>query len=189
MTMNSPLAPSAPFRRAARLAAVAAGLAFLAVAAVVVRAQDPSPHAALTSRPIKALSAEETEGLREGAGLGMALAAELNGYPGPMHVLELRDALGVDDDTAAAVGVVMGGMKEAGRDLGARIIAKEEALDALFAGGTATEANVRALCLEIGALRGELRWHHLRAHVAMRELLTEEQCRAYDVARGYASAP
>lgn len=48
-----------------------------------------SPYADLEKRPIKALSAEEIADLRAGRGMGLALPAELNGYPGPRHVLEL----------------------------------------------------------------------------------------------------
>jgi len=38
-----------------------------------------------------ALSVEQIEQYRAGAGMGYAKAAELNRYPGPMHVLELAD--------------------------------------------------------------------------------------------------
>src|SRR5262245_1477224 len=52
-----------------------------------------SPYAGLDSRDIKALSAEQLADLKAGRGMGLALAAELNGYPGPLHVLELADRL------------------------------------------------------------------------------------------------
>jgi hypothetical protein len=47
-----------------------------------------------SDRPIKALSAEQIADLKAGQGLSLALAAELNGYPGPRHVLELGKQLG-----------------------------------------------------------------------------------------------
>ena len=50
-----------------------------------------SHYASMQSRDIKALSASDIEGLRAGRGMSLALAAELNGYPGPLHVLELGD--------------------------------------------------------------------------------------------------
>ena len=40
--------------------------------------------------------------------------------------------------------------------------------------------------LEIATLRGELRLAHLRAHLAMKTILTPEQIEAYDRLRGYA---
>ena len=54
-----------------------------------------SPYASLVDREIKALSAEQLANLREGRGMGLSLPAELNGYPGPKHVLELADGLGL----------------------------------------------------------------------------------------------
>jgi hypothetical protein len=48
-----------------------------------------SPYAGQQTRAIKALSPEDLAGLLNGEGMGMAKAAELNGYPGPVHVLEL----------------------------------------------------------------------------------------------------
>jgi hypothetical protein len=51
------------------------------------------PYAGLQARPIKALSEQQVADLRAGRGMGLALAAELNGYPGPLHVLELSKEL------------------------------------------------------------------------------------------------
>jgi hypothetical protein len=56
-------------------------------------AQSQQPYAGLEARSIKALSQQQIDDLKAGRGMGLALAAELNGYPGPMHVLELADAL------------------------------------------------------------------------------------------------
>ena len=52
-----------------------------------------SPYSGLETRAIKALSDSQIADLKAGRGMGLALAAELNGYPGPMHVLELADEL------------------------------------------------------------------------------------------------
>jgi hypothetical protein len=43
-----------------------------------------SPYAGMQTRPIKALSAEQVADLKAGRGMGLAMAAELNGYPGPL---------------------------------------------------------------------------------------------------------
>ena len=45
------------------------------------------PYAGQQARTIKALSDDDLAALRKGEGMGMAKAAELNGYPGPAHVL------------------------------------------------------------------------------------------------------
>lgn len=54
-----------------------------------------TPYAGMQSRPIKALSDQQLSDLRAGRGMGLALAAELNGYPRPSHVLELANQLGL----------------------------------------------------------------------------------------------
>ncbi|MBW5435799.1 hypothetical protein FXB41_13685 [Bradyrhizobium canariense] len=67
--------------------------ATLIVSCNVAGAQSGQPYAGLEHRPIKALSHQQIEDLRAGRGMGLALAAELNGYPGPSHVLEFGDRL------------------------------------------------------------------------------------------------
>ena len=46
-------------------------------------------HAGEQQREIKALSGQDIQAYENGQGHGFAKAAELNGYPGPMHTLEL----------------------------------------------------------------------------------------------------
>ena len=62
-----------------------------------------SPYAGLETREIKALSPEQIEDLRAGRGMGLALAAELNGYPGPVHVIELVAPLALSEAQRADV--------------------------------------------------------------------------------------
>ena len=59
--------------------------------------QTQPPYAGLQQRAVKALSEQQLSDLRAGRGMGLALAAELNGYPGPVHVLELADQLQLSD--------------------------------------------------------------------------------------------
>jgi hypothetical protein len=54
-----------------------------------------SPYAG-QQQSVKALSDEEMSTLLSGQGSGFAKPAELNGYPGPAHVLELAGPLGLD---------------------------------------------------------------------------------------------
>ena len=55
------------------------------------------PYAGQEARTIKALSDDDIAALRKGEGMGMAKAAELNGYPGPVHVLALAAQLGLTE--------------------------------------------------------------------------------------------
>ena len=71
-----------------------AGLAML-TATHCAAAQASQPYADMQARSIKALSDQQIADLRAGRGMALALAAELNGYPGPAHLLELADQLGL----------------------------------------------------------------------------------------------
>jgi len=158
----------------------------LAVAPPPSMAQTEQPYAGLQSRPVKALSDQQTADLRQGRGMGLALAAELNGYPGPLHVLELADALELSAAQRTQVQQLFDAMKAEAVPLGERLIAQEAALDRQFAGRVATEASVTAITQAIGATQASLRAAHLRYHVATIRLLTPAQVQRYGELRGYA---
>src|SRR3954466_8719598 len=105
------------------LAALAAALA------VAQPAFAQSPYAGLQARPVKALSDQQIANLKAGRGMGMALPAELNGYPGPSHVLELADRLGLTAAQRAAVQAQFDAMKAESIALGDRLIEREAMLD------------------------------------------------------------
>ena len=137
-----------------------------------------SPYAGEQGRDIKALSVREVADLLAGRGMGMARAAELNGYPGPMHVLELRDRLGLTPEQEAAVRASFARMEAAAKPLGAELVERERALDRAFAGAAVTTDALRSMTAAIGDVQGRLRAVHLAAHVETRAVLTEEQVRA-----------
>lgn len=175
--------------------------------------QDHSDHAGhnagyvdLTGREIKALPKEEIQGLMAGEGMGFALTAELNGYPGPLHVLELADELELTPEQRERTEAVMAAMRERARSLGEALVEGERALDRAFREGTVTgaggipgisggtgvaaaeeahEASLLEATAALGALRGELRGVHLQAHLAMMEILTLHQRHTYQELRGY----
>lgn len=151
-------------------------------------AVESQPYAGLESRRIKALSEAETASLLQGHGMSLALAAELNGYPGPMHVLELGDALGLTPAQRAMAEGLHERMARAALSLGTRIVAMEAELDLLFATGAAEAGSLAALTASIGALNGRLREVHLAAHLAMHDALRPEQRVSYARLRGYAGA-
>lgn len=73
-----------------------------AILATQALAQGPhhatSPYAQEAGREIKSLSETDVDELTRGGGWGFAKAAELNDYPGPSHVLQMKDRLGLRDD-------------------------------------------------------------------------------------------
>lgn len=147
-----------------------------------------APYAGQQSRVIKSLSAADIEALRQGRGWGFAKPAELNGYPGPLHVLELRDALGLNAAQRARIEAIYGDMKAAAQRVGRDFLAAEQALDAAFAGGNATADKVEALTVAAARLRAKLQSVHLRAHLLTTPLLSPAQRHRYAVLRGYAGS-
>jgi Spy/CpxP family protein refolding chaperone len=145
-----------------------------------------APYAGLETRPIKALSDRQVADLRAGRGMGYALAAELNGYPGPLHVLEHADALGLDPSQRARTESLFNAMKAQAVALGERLIGQEAELDRLFATRTIDAAALDRATAAIAATEGALRAVHLRHHLAMMDLLTPAQVRRYGELRGYA---
>jgi len=167
-------------------------LAMLVVACVVpgAGAQDhapaPSPYAGFGQRSIKSLSVDQIADLRAGRGMGLALAAELNGYPGPSHVLELARALELSDAQRAQVEVLFAAMKAETIPIGERLIAEEAALDRQFVTRTITPATLAAAVAAIGTTQASLRAAHLKYHLSMLDVLTPTQVRRYGELRGYA---
>lgn len=144
------------------------------------------PYAGHETRMIAGLSEQEVADLKSGAGMAMALPAELNGYPGPRHVLDLAGQLGLTTGQRAEAERLVAEMRGRAVPLGEQVIAAEAELGRLFASGSATAAAIAAATDRVARLRGELRSVHLVVHVAMRDALTPDQRSAYDRLRGYA---
>ncbi|WP_368416400.1 hypothetical protein [Falsiroseomonas sp.] len=153
-----------------------------------VWANTPSPYAGMTDRPIRTLSAEQQADLLAGRGMGFALAAELNGWPGPAHVIELAGAMQLTPAQLAATQRLMAEMQAAASALGARVIEEERALDTAFRDRSVTPSDLSARTARIAALQGEIRDVHLRTHLAQAALLNAEQIAAYSRLRGYAGS-
>src|SRR6187200_1085444 len=154
--------------------------AALLLAAGTSFAQSPQPYAGMQARPLKALSGEELADLRNGRGMGLALAGELNGYPGPKHVLELARELILTEAQRARTQELFDAMKAEAVPLGQQLIAAESDLDRQFSGRTITPVTLAAATAAIGTTQGTLRATHLKYHLAMMEVLTPEQIRRYD---------
>ena len=155
-------------------------------ASAVAHAQHHQPYAGEQERPIKSLSDDETRQYLAGAGMGYAKAAELNGYPGPMHVLELADKLALSAEQRTAVRQLMESHKAEARALGAKRVEAEKRLDSLFRTGKVDEPALADAVRATASIEGEYRLSHLETHRRMRALLTEEQIKRYNELRGYA---
>jgi hypothetical protein len=147
------------------------------------------PYAGQQARSIKSLSDDEIAALRKGEGMGMAKAAELNGYPGPAHVLQLAVKLGLTEIQQRDVQAIFDRMSAAAKPLGGQLIAREQALDQLFAKSEITPDRLAAATAAIAELQGRLRAVHLSAHLETRALLNADQIARYQQLRGYNASP
>jgi len=118
-----------------------------------------------------------------GRAFGMAFAADQNGYPGPMHVLELKDRLKLSAEQEGKMQHLMHAMFAESKPKSARLLEAEATLRRLFAERTADDAAVRAAVEGVERARRDVRLVHLLTHLKARDLLTKEQRRIYHEAR------
>src|SRR5437879_9177300 len=151
------------------IAAVA--LAGLAAGTTATRAQHAHGGAGAQGHlAAQACASEFEKVVGEGRGFGLAFAADQNGYPGPMHVLELKDRLTLTADQEAKARELMHAMFTESRPKGARLLEAEAKLRRLFAERVADEAAVRAAGAEVERARTEVRLGHLLTHLTTRDL-------------------
>jgi hypothetical protein len=146
-----------------------------------------TPYAGMQDRSIKALSDQQMADLAAGRGMGLALAAELNGYPGPSHVLELADKLDLSADQRAGVQRLFESMKAEAMPLGSKLIEQEADLDRQFANRTVTPESLKASTAAVAATQGTLRETHLKYHLSTGVILSPSQMAKYAELRGYGS--
>ena len=164
-------------------------LLFLAIALSTFAHAQPhqhrSPYASENKSGIAAISKTEMSDLQNGAGMGLAKAAELNHFPGPKHALGLAKELNLSAAQATLIESIRLEMLEAAKQVGARIIDQEGILNRRFLQQHIDQSTLRKITDEIAQLRGELRFIHLSAHLKTKEILTSDQITRYDELRGY----
>ena len=161
----------------------------IASIAFVTSVHAQTPYAGMQARSIKALSDQQIADLGAGRGMGLALAAELNGYPGPSHVLELADKLDLSADQRASMQRLFNSMKAEAMPLGSKLIEQEADLDKQFADRTVTLESLRATTAAVAATQGMLRETHLKYHLSTGSILTPSQMTKYAELRGYGGGP
>lgn len=146
-----------------------------------------SKYAGQTKRGIKSLSESDIEELKGGRGWGLAKAAELNGVPGPAHLLEMRDEIDLDAKQVRAVEDLYKKMKQDAIPLGLELIELERELNNHFANRTITFELLGVLLEKVAQVRKKLRYVHLSTHLKTLNILTSEQIALYNQLRGYSS--
>lgn len=160
-------------------------LVFFALVMPMSIAFAESLYAGQEHRSIKSFSSQEIDALKNGEGMGFAKLAELNHFPGPKHVLDLANELGLTPIQLKETGSLFDEMQSRARAIGHELLAAEAELDMAFATNEINAEMLESALLEIGAIRARLRFVHLEAHLRQKLLLTDEQITLYDQFRGY----
>lgn len=147
-----------------------------------------SKYVGQENRTIKSLSPDDIAELKRGGGWGLAKAAELNGVPGPAHLLEMKHEIPLSDAQVSALLVIYERMKARAIEQGGRLIALEQELERRFQNRTITDAILRSSLDAIADARRELRYIHLATHLKTPEILSENQIKRYNALRGYSKA-
>ncbi len=145
----------------------------------------PSPYVGQQSTSVRGLTEAEIAAFRGGQGMGLARPAEINGYPGPMHVLQLAVELGLSDEQRVAVQALFDQMKGEAVPLGEQFLNRYASLEEAFRDGSMSAELLEQQTAAIGRIEGQLRATHLKYHLLTKPLLSDEQVTTYARLRGY----
>ena len=146
-----------------------------------------SKYAGEEKREIKSLSETDIAELKNGKGWGLAKAAELNGMPGPAHLLEMKDEIDLDTKQVRAIEDLYAKMKHEAIPLGLELIELERELNNHFADRTITYELLGIVLERVAQVLKKLRYVHLSTHLKTPNILTSEQIVLYNKLRGYSS--
>ncbi|AWB34966.1 hypothetical protein [Orrella marina] len=148
-----------------------------------------SQYAGQQHRDVTTLSAEDLSALRQGQGWGLARPAELNGVPGPAHLLELADQIELSSSQRDALERMYQRMKGEAIELGSQYVEAERAIDSYFRAGDFSDERLMELVQNSADAMARLRFLHLSYHDRTLKVITDKQTRAYNQLRGYEPGP
>ncbi|MHC4184120.1 MAG: Spy/CpxP family protein refolding chaperone [Planctomycetota bacterium] len=172
---------------------IGTALAIVAISfnsSMAITASEPeykSKYMGQEKREIKSLSKNDIRELRAGAGWGLAKAAELNGLPGPKHILEMKKEIALTSEQETMVNDLYKEMNNKAIELGNKLIDLERELNKRFAERNIDEYSLDELLIKISETYKSLRYTHLSAHLRAPNILTENQIKKYNTLRGYSS--
>jgi Spy/CpxP family protein refolding chaperone len=169
---------------------ISLGAILFAISFSVNSAETPkykSNYIGQEKRLIKSLSEDDIQQLKHGKGWGLAKAAELNGMPGPSHILQMKEKISLTKEQEAKVRALFEDMKSKAIPLGNKLIHLEKTLNDSFANRTITNELLNQQLDSISKALRELRYVHLVTHLMTPNILTPHQIEEYNRLRGYKS--
>ena len=144
-----------------------------------------SKYSGQEKRVIKSLSADDIKQLEQGKGWGLAKAAELNGVPGPIHILQMKDKISLSDEQEVKIKALYADMKFSAIPLGKQLIKLEKELNDSFANKTVNRESLMQQLAAIAEISKKLRYVHLATHLETPGILSTQQIHQYNQLRGY----
>ncbi|MHC4992594.1 MAG: hypothetical protein ACYTGC_16610 [Planctomycetota bacterium] len=145
-------------------------------------ADDPLPE----DENLRHLTRAQVEGLRSGRGLGLAKPAEMHGMPGPKHVLELANELGLTPTQREHADRLFDRMHDRAVAAGKAVLEAEARVGSIMRDHPPEMGTELARALaEAGAAWAEVALAHIEAHISMTRVLTPAQIEGYARLRGY----
>ncbi len=131
------------------------------------------------SASYRSLTPEEIDQIRRGEGAGFALPAELNGLPGPRHVLDLAHELHLSHEQQMQVQRLYDEMRAAVLPAGEAYLAAVEALEQDLHEGRLSKNALAERVAGVYRLEGNLASAHLVTHLRTAQILTADQIDQY----------
>ena len=135
---------------------------------------------------MKCMKKDMKKGMKKGmkkkgmqGGHGAGHLAEMNGYPGPKHVLEFIEELDLSAEQVSQLRKLRTEVTVQSLELSDQIKDLRTKLKGVFAEKKATENGVRTIVSEISELQGRLDMVHLAAHLRAKGILSDEQTAKY----------
>ena len=152
---------------------------------IMAAQQHQSQYAGQENRLIKSLSQDDIQQLVTGKGWGLAKVAELNGMPGPSHILQMKDEISLSKEQEVKIQSLFSNMESKAITLGKELIELEKKLNESFANKSITNSLLSQQLNAIANIRKKLRYVHLQAHLVTPTILTAQQIHKYNQLRGY----
>lgn len=122
-----------------------------------------SPYVEQLDSPVRGLSSQEVDDLLKGRGAGYARVAELNGYPGPRHVLDLKQELNLSTQQEWEIQIAFEQMQKEAERLGQVIVEREHKLSRDFTEQVITDTQLQRQTQELAKVYrnyGQLTFWH-----------------------------
>lgn len=131
--------------------------------------------------PLQHLSAEQYQAYQQGTDVwGMGLVANLNHYPSPQQILDLKKELSIDKQQEVALVDILSKLNFKVKEMGTFIIKNERMMDSLFRLKKVNDGLLIYYTNRYGLYQGELRNAILQAHLKTKTLLKSSQLRKYE---------